>query len=307
MTIASDRALTFECEGQQLVGIVSGPEDEDLGVLVAVGGPQYRVGPHRQFVLLARRIAASGIPVMRFDYRGMGDSSGEKQTFCDTSPDIAAAIAAFQAACPALERVVLLGMCDGASASLLHWHATADARVAGMVLVNPWVFSDERYAQAELNRLSQRLVDRTFWSRLVRGRVDIAGAARSFLEAVRAVLFRKKRDEPTTAFQERMAEGMEAFRGPVLLVLSGQDQVCAEFLARCNADARWQALIGRSNVERWALGEADHTFSDEKSREKVEAAIVAWLRRSFRRTAAVKQLSVAASSVCSLILMQLGG
>jgi alpha/beta superfamily hydrolase len=45
-------------------------------VLVIVGGPQYRAGSHRQFTLLARSLAEQGFAVLRFDYRGMGDSTG---------------------------------------------------------------------------------------------------------------------------------------------------------------------------------------------------------------------------------------
>lgn len=52
-----------------------------LGLLMVVGGPQYRVGSHRQFVLLARDLAAAGIPVFPFDYRGMGDSTGQARDF----------------------------------------------------------------------------------------------------------------------------------------------------------------------------------------------------------------------------------
>ena len=46
-----------------------------------VGGPQYRVGSHRQFTLMARAFAAAGYPVLRFDYRGIGDSEGESRGF----------------------------------------------------------------------------------------------------------------------------------------------------------------------------------------------------------------------------------
>ena len=135
-----ERALTFNCAGEQLVAVVSEPGGTPaLGVLVLVGGPQYRVGSHRQFLLLARRLARDGFPTMRFDYRGMGDSTGTPTTFEDTVPDIAAAIVAFKAACPTVQRIVLWGLCDAASAALLYWKATRDARVAGMVLLNPWI------------------------------------------------------------------------------------------------------------------------------------------------------------------------
>ena len=59
-----ESACLFPCEGEELVGIVAEPEAPlgDLGVFVVVGGPQYRVGSHRQFVLLARHLAGLGVP-----------------------------------------------------------------------------------------------------------------------------------------------------------------------------------------------------------------------------------------------------
>ena len=63
------RALSFPCNGAPLVGIVHPAERPGrTGVLMVVGGgPQYRVGGHRQLVLWARQLAASGVAVMRFD------------------------------------------------------------------------------------------------------------------------------------------------------------------------------------------------------------------------------------------------
>jgi hypothetical protein len=92
----AQQASTFACEGEWLVGIVSRPpQPRPRGVLIVVGGPQYRVGSHRQFALLANRLAGQGTPVMRFDYRGMGDSSGESRDFEQVSPDLRAAVDAF--------------------------------------------------------------------------------------------------------------------------------------------------------------------------------------------------------------------
>ena len=58
----AERGLVFRCAGEELVGILH-PAPGATGVVIVVGGPQYRVGSHRQFLLLARRLAASGIPV----------------------------------------------------------------------------------------------------------------------------------------------------------------------------------------------------------------------------------------------------
>ena len=67
----------FDCQGESLIGILHQPVNAaSIGILIVVGGPQYRVGSHRQFLLLARSLSANDIPVLRFDYRAMGDSGG---------------------------------------------------------------------------------------------------------------------------------------------------------------------------------------------------------------------------------------
>ena len=144
-----ESALVFPCEGDRLVGVV-GAGHRDLGVVIVVGGPQYRAGSHRQFVLLARHLAAQGFPVLRFDVRGMGDSEGAQRPFDALTPDIAAAIAALQSQQPQVRRVVLWGLCDGASAALLYLHERPDPRVQGLVLLNPWVRSEASLARTHV-------------------------------------------------------------------------------------------------------------------------------------------------------------
>ena len=104
----NERALVFDCEGESLVGILSGAGLPAVrGVLIVVGGPQYRVGSHRQFALLARHLAEHGVPTLRFDYRGMGDSDGEVRTFEGVGADIRCAIDRFFDNVPGLKDVVI--------------------------------------------------------------------------------------------------------------------------------------------------------------------------------------------------------
>jgi alpha/beta superfamily hydrolase len=114
----SDTSILFSCAGEQLLGILSQPElASATGVLIIVGGPQYRTGSHRQFVLLARALAEAGYPALRFDTRGMGDSGGEARNFERIDQDIAAAIDAIFQHCPQLQRVALWGLNSGSSCS----------------------------------------------------------------------------------------------------------------------------------------------------------------------------------------------
>ena len=63
----SEEAVTFG--GGRWVGVLSVPTGTPQSVvIVVVGGPQYRVGSHRQFVQLSRALASAGHATLRFDY-----------------------------------------------------------------------------------------------------------------------------------------------------------------------------------------------------------------------------------------------
>jgi exosortase A-associated hydrolase 1 len=281
----AERPVLFECEGERLVGIVAVPEQSArVAVLVVVGGPQYRAGSHRQFVRLARALAAAGFPAMRFDYRGMGDSTGAARTFEDCGPDIAAAVGALRASCPDVERVVLWGLCDAASAALGYWLESRDPSIAGMVLLNPWVRSETTLAKAHIKHYyGRRLLAKDFWAKALSGGVRPVEAARTFVRNLRTSLARPGRaaNAAVPAFQDRMAAALRAFPGPVLLVLSGEDLTAKEFLEYAQSDAKWQGLLQRAGIERHDLPRADHTFSSGDAAGEVESRTLAWLRASF--------------------------
>src|SRR5450759_3426358 len=131
MTYTEETTL-FACAGDTLLGILAAPETPaQTGVVVIVGGPQYRVGSHRQFVLLSRALATAGYGVLRFDYRGMGDSTGAQRDFEAVSADIASAIDTLRQRLPSVKYIALWGLCDAAAAALLYCHDTQDPRVTG--------------------------------------------------------------------------------------------------------------------------------------------------------------------------------
>ena len=279
-----ERPVLIQSEGEQLVGILCEPaRAATAAVLVVVGGPQYRAGSHRQFVLLTRRLAAEGIAAMRFDCRGMGDSSGPQRTFEDSGPDIAAAIDSLLASCPGVKRVVLWALCDGASASLFYCKTRRDRRLAGIVLLNPWVRSEASEARTRVKfYYASRVLQRSFWRKLTRGDVRIAESlrqlARSIIAAVRGEVPEAR--ESMEKFQDRMADGLRSFDGPVLLVLSGRDLTAKEFIEYTRTSPRWAGLLDAARVTRREVPEADHTFSSARWRGEVEALTLAWLREA---------------------------
>ena len=267
------RALRFQCGGEQLCGMLDEPDGEvqPTGVLVITGGPQYRVGSHRQFVELAASLAAGGYACLRFDHRGSGDSAGERRAFDRLDDDIRAAVDCFLRESPGIGRVVLWGLCDAASAALLY--AATDSRVDGLVLLNPWVRREQTEARAQLDHYySARVLDRNFWGRLLTGRVNVVRAAGSFLKKL--VLARRKGGGGD--FVDRMLAGAEAFGGRVLLVLSGQDLTAQEF-SQVAASGRWSQWLNGDRVSVAELAEANHTFSRQAWKDSVADRTCDWL------------------------------
>ncbi|MBK9234533.1 MAG: hydrolase 2, exosortase A system-associated [Rhodoferax sp.] len=121
--------VAFRCGDAEMAGIVHrGAPGARLGVVIVVaGGPQYRAGAHRQFVSLARLLAANGYPVLRFDLRGMGDSTGQHLGYHQSRPDIRSAIDELMRREPSLQQVALFGECESASGIL--FYASQDERV----------------------------------------------------------------------------------------------------------------------------------------------------------------------------------
>ena len=280
----AEEATVIPCAGRNLVGILHhAKKASTVGVVIVTGGPQYRIGSHRQLLLLARAFAAAGFPTFRFDHRGSGDSEGPFLGFEQISEDIAAAIAAIFERSPGLRRIVLWGLCDAASAIL--FYAPSDPRVAGIVLANPWVRSPESEARAMVRHYyGRRLFNWVFWRRLLSGKVAIGAALFDFGTSLAGWL-RAKSDaevgissDSVLPLSARMAQGLASFNGAVGLIISGKDLTAREF-EDAATEAPWRRLLADERVTRHDLPTADHTFSRRAWRQEVVVWTIFWLQR----------------------------
>ena len=275
-----EQAIRFCCQHEWLYGILNVPQRPvTRGVLIVVGGPQYRVGSHRQFVLLARYLAERGIPVMRFDFRGMGDSDGAIRTFEHIGEDLRSAVDFFFSECPFLKDIVIWGLCDAASAALFHAHQ--DPRVSGLVLLNPWVRTEQGIAKAYLKHYYlERLFELEFWEKLLGGKFNVLASIRSLYELSRSSLRGRKNltvsEESagsscnlTVPLPERMLNGLKHFRGKILIITSGNDLTAREFLDLVNSSMDWQTAMKTKQTEFFHIENANHTFSTRGWRDQV--------------------------------------
>jgi exosortase A-associated hydrolase 1 len=279
-----EAALTFRCGADLLVGVLAlplrGAPRADLAVIVVVGGPQYRIGSHRQFTLLSRSLASSGYPALRFDGRGVGDSGGEARDFTARDDDIAAAIAVAKRELPQLRRIVLLGLCDGASAALLYLQRRGDDSVAGLCVLNPWVRTPTGLARTYVNHYYlRRIAQADFWRKLFAGAVSLGALSELVRHWRQARKTAAASPGSVASFTTLMASAWRAFTGPILLVLSGDDYTAREFVDHASTSPAWRGQLARRNVTRVDLAGANHTFANELDRERVADETLAWLAR----------------------------
>jgi exosortase A-associated hydrolase 1 len=179
------RLIAFDCEGETLIGTLDSDGPASLGVLVVSGGNEVRAGAHRGMALLAARLAEDGLPVFRYDRRGIGDSGGRNRGWTSAAPDLAAALATFRREA-GVTRVVGFGNCDAASLLAIEGRR---AGLEAVVLANPWtVETDDGLPPAAAIRAgyAAKLRRPSEWVRLLRGGVDLRKLARGIAKLLRS-------------------------------------------------------------------------------------------------------------------------
>jgi len=281
MTRSTERFVVFECAGDRCIGVLkeaNAPSALNVGVVIVVGGPQYRVGSHRQFRLLADALGEAGITSLRFDYRGMGDSEGETRSFDSIAQDLKASVDTLLAE-TRLPRAVLWGLCDGASAALLY--ASEDPRVEGVVAVNPWAHAGQMRAYTLLKHYyGPRLFSHAFWRKVLSGRLNLWDSKKGFLKAVRAGVSDEAVPD-STAYLSRMQASWEKLGCPVFFVLSENDFTAREFEEWIRRDRKRRRLFYRELSKISFVPGADHTFSTREWRDALAAKTIEWIQSRF--------------------------
>lgn len=74
-----------------------------------------------------------------------------------------------------------------------------------------------------------------------------------------------------------MQDGLERFRGKVLVILSGNDLTAREFCDLTAGSAAWRTLLQAPRIEQRTLGPANHTFSRQDWRDQVSGWTADWI------------------------------
>jgi exosortase A-associated hydrolase 1 len=246
------RLIAIDCSGDTLIATLD-EASARTGLLIVSGGNEIRCGAHRGMALLATVIAGAGVPVLRYDRRGIGDSTGMNGGFLSAQEDLAAAAAAFRREMPQVARIVAFGNCDAATTLALFGRQAGVDRV---LLANPWIVEDDD-GMPPRAAIRARYLDRLRRppATLIAGGVDL----RKLLNGLRKLL--------TTRDQHGLADRVFAALadwGPQarLLVAAGD----ATALAFLDATRPMQLTINRIETD-------SHSFA----READAAALQDWI------------------------------
>lgn len=285
VTVPGESAFAFSCDGDQLIGFLhEGDARCDIGVLTLVaGGPQYRAGVGRQLVNLARRLSSEGLPVMRFDHRGLGDSEGDFKGFQFLEGDITAAIAAFKARVPGLRGVILWGGCDSATAALINAHKFPE--VICVIAGNPFVTSAATSTQVARKHYRSRLLQASFWSKLVRLEYNIGDYAAAALRRLRRRSGADGQARGASArredFLSELLTGLRRFDGKVLFLMGDRFLLSDEFDALMESSPEWASAYQKTGHDRLDIKGGDQVFSSREAQERMFDAASDWLHAAY--------------------------
>lgn len=248
-----------------------------LGVVIVSGGSELACGAHGGMAQVAAVLAERGACVLRFDRPGVGDSTGVDPGFEASAPVIADAVRALHSACRHVERIVLVGNCDAASALLLAEErlrgeaSVGEVAIAALVLTNVWL--DDRTADGDdalpppaaiRSRYLARLASPREWWRLVSGGVDLRKLLAGLSAAAKAPAL--------TGLTERLAAAAGQIRVPVIVLLAKGDPTAVGFADACSRQPL-KSATQHFDVRHYAS--RSHSFADEADRRLLVDTILA--------------------------------
>jgi dienelactone hydrolase len=233
-----------------------------------------RSGPHRMNVHLARRFAAMGIPSIRFDMSGLGDSrrsSGTlpvvEQWVADTRSVMDEAQSQF-----GCSRFFMVGFCSGAEVA--HLVALEDQRLRGIVIWDLYAYATP---QSKVRTLIYKL-----------RRAGVLGSANKvFTRVLAALRALSKAPEPKDrAAEVSLVPKRDVFARRIQTLVDDGVEVLFAF---CGGEPEWfnhpgqfRGMFGRyaffDKVAFRYLDKSDHLITRREAQQSFTEMVVTWLQ-----------------------------
>jgi alpha-beta hydrolase superfamily lysophospholipase len=291
-----ERALRFG-PGNRLFGIFSAPAGASSSapaIVLLNTGCEYRVGPNRLYVPLAREWATRGHVVLRYDLGGIGDSApppgvDENVVYPPHAlDDLREAIALVRREAPG-RQIIVAGLCSGG------WHAFLAAReglaVDAIVSVNPPLYlrdgswGSRRLAEYdELGRYQRSMRDPGKWAKALRGRA----AYGTFVRLAAAHVAREIAGRIGVRFAGRPLEGLArdlegiAERGITSLFVFSRGDGGLDYFRLYARPALYRRNV-RKRIRYVVVDGAGHTFRPAAAQRALRKLLVEFVESVARR------------------------
>jgi pimeloyl-ACP methyl ester carboxylesterase len=264
---------------QHLVGTFAEPDatgSPPAGVMVLLtnAGLISRSGPNRMNVRLARHFAAVGIPSLRFDMSGLGDSGRpstplplREQAIEDTRAAMDEAQRMY-----GLSRFVMIGFCSGAEAA--YTTALQDERLVGLVLFDLFTYPTWKTHLIRLRNRIRRFGFLSAMRRLARAIMrHLTGKLPRLLPA------REANSPSSTPSRGEFAARLDGLhsRGTRVLILHSVESEMYNYAEQFRDCFGRFGIIGK--VDYMYLQECNHVFTTPEAQRSLVATAVEWVVR----------------------------
>ena len=269
------------------------PALENAAVVILSAGIIHRVGANRMHVQLARRLAREGLPTIRFDQSGLGDTPPRREatSLIDACMADYSEVLDWLEAEHGLTRIILFGLCAGADHGLLY--AGRDDRVIGLVLLDQTLPRTNQYHLNHAALRLKRLASKT-----------PGQAVSRILEPLRTAAFGRQPAGTTTHRAEAPlppdaeeaaldfgpersdSEIHDLFLEPYRRAIAANQEILAIFTGGLENRHNYREQIldaypeidfgGRLTLH--YMDESDHAFTRERDREAMTRHVIDWLK-----------------------------
>ncbi|MBU1288860.1 MAG: alpha/beta fold hydrolase [Alphaproteobacteria bacterium] len=272
-------------QDEALAAIVTRPvmEAHAPAIIILNTGVAHRVGHHRKFVTLSRRLARAGHTVVRFDFPGLGDSPAMTTDASLLEGNLFAIreVANWIEQAFSIDRIIMLGLCSGADQSVIY--AGRDTRVKGAILLDPSIPRTRRY---HINDFSRRIRSRALWTNFLSGKGRIWDYTRSLFRKDGAVSVSSRQfSRPNLEHPEAISFLEGVYQGAIdngvnLLGIFTAGQEYQHNYRTQIVDALPKVHFA-DRVSLHFLRDCDHTFIRESYRNYMYSLVADWLLSEF--------------------------
>lgn len=256
-----EEKVYFENEGQRITGILHRPDSTNPPAVIMCHGFTGNKGEeHDIFVHAAKKFCENGFAVLRFDFRGSGESEGEfvNMTIAGEVNDLRKAIDFILEQDIDKSKIGVLGLSLGASVSILGWNKM----IKTLILWSPVNVTEELFIKSLGEKTCREIEEKGFfdlrfnengWKTETSFKIG-----KEFLKDVR---------------KTNIINGVKSVKCPILLIQGTEDEVIG-------TEGSKQIYSGANQPKEIKMIEgANHTFDNLEHEKEVIQLSLDWFNK----------------------------